>query len=150
MWTLKFDNAVPHGGWRYTVPETGVTLRASSLDGLELAVLEHCVANRIPVKPHRKQTITNAVCEQSPGFCNHQDPTIRSMAKSFAHAMLDWARSGFKVVDKEQFEARLKLCDDCDYWRGWSAGFGYGRCRKCGCSGLKLFLPTQVCPAGKW
>jgi hypothetical protein len=52
-------------------------------------------------------------------------------------------------------DATLATRDACillDGRPGWdhSAYGGIGRCRKCGCTALKLRLATAKCPLGKW
>lgn len=40
--------------------------------------------------------------------------------------------------------ARLKVCQGCEHWTGT-------KCRKCGCfTALKVRLPSEACPIGKW
>jgi len=52
-------------------------------------------------------------------------------------------------VNKQQYQQRLKICDDCHYRSN------EGICSACGC-GLKgevfgkAILSTEICPLGKW
>lgn len=72
------------------------------------------------------------------------------LAKSLGSALINWAKAGFRVVSDETFNQRHAICTGCDYWMGDGASIGLCKCGKCGCSGLKLFLPTEKCPIRKW
>ena len=48
-------------------------------------------------------------------------------------------------VAPEVYSERLEICRACEHYE-----LATGRCRKCGCSGLKLELATEKCPIGKW
>lgn len=76
-------------------------------------------------------------------------PSISKMAKNFASAMTDFAKSGFLQVTEEQHKARMAICNDCEFWQQ-GARFGLGKCLKCGCTGAKQWLATSVCPINKW
>jgi hypothetical protein len=47
------------------------------------------------------------------------------------------------VAPSDVIAARVAVCDECPEWVG-------GRCRVCGCGGLKRHLTTERCPLGKW
>ena len=113
-------------------------------------VEEYNANNGFPPITDLKQKIIEYICSKDPSFCNNTEPpSFAERAKSFAFAAKEWVESGFKHVTHEQFEERKSICAQCPYWRGDSA-FGYGSCGKCGCSGLKLYLPSQKCPDGRW
>jgi hypothetical protein len=76
-------------------------------------------------------------------------PTIGAMAKSLSSSMVNWAKAGFSKVPQHVRDSRLSTCRACEYWRGQNFG-GLGQCLKCGCSGGKLWLPTEKCPLLKW
>jgi hypothetical protein len=149
MWIVKHEHKTPPGGWRYIVEETGTNLRGTSLDSLVGLVKSHCIANGLPFTPHSKQVITNSICNANPDFCLDANPSAFTLAARFGAAMMSWAASGFKVCSQDEYQDRHDTCEACEYWNGSSA-FGYGRCKKCGCTGLKLFLRTEKCPANKW
>ena len=62
-----------------------------------------------------------------------------------------WAAKGaVKAVkamtypETEQSKARLEVCGGCDQWTGKS-------CKMCGCyTALKVKIPEEKCPLGKW
>ena len=48
------------------------------------------------------------------------------------------------TADSPMSERRLAICKGCDQWTG-------SRCKQCGCfTGLKVRLPAERCPMGKW
>ena len=147
----KDINAGPHGLWSFTHPVTGQKFSgAYSIARLTAMIDDYTTANGLDQIVGLTQLIIDQNCERDPDFCySTEPPTFAQRARSFAQAATDWVSSGFKHVTHEQFEARKEICLKCPYWNG-EAAFGYGGCRKCGCSGLKLFLPTQKCPDGRW
>lgn len=64
---------------------------------------------------------------------------------------LKWAAEGVVKATKalalpetEESKARLAICESCDQWTGRS-------CKICGCFvKLKVKIPEEKCPAGKW
>ena len=58
--------------------------------------------------------------------------------------LADFVADGLKTVSKQEYEARLKICDACDQRRG-------NRCLVCGCRlSLKARGRAFQCPLGKW
>jgi hypothetical protein len=76
-------------------------------------------------------------------------PTISELTKNFSGAIFRWARAGLPTVSEEQYRQRLSVCEGCEHWDE-RAAFGLGRCKKCGCTGLKHWLETEHCPVSKW
>jgi hypothetical protein len=72
-------------------------------------------------------------------------PSTAELAANFAGAMSTWAQAGFKVVEREVYEKRNAICSACEYWLP-HGHLGLGKCRKCGCSRVKLWLATSKCP----
>lgn len=75
--------------------------------------------------------------------------TFIESAASVAGAAARWAGGGFRAADAEVFAERERVCRECDFWNP-SAFFGTGACKICGCSKLKLKMPAEKCPTGKW
>lgn len=66
--------------------------------------------------------------------------------KNFSDAMIVWAHDDkLKVVSDEVLASRKSICNGCDKWDkdGYA---GLGMCKVCGCSGMKLYLPSSQCP----
>lgn len=93
------------------------------------------------------------VCERYPQECETLPIPLIENAKHFIKAMKDWNRGGRLRVSEETFNQRKSTCLACPNWRGLhSAEVGF--CSLCKCSAgklsLKLWIPTEKCPAGKW
>jgi hypothetical protein len=63
---------------------------------------------------------------------------------------MHYAKGAVKAVkamtypETEQSKARLEVCGGCDQWNGKS-------CKMCGCyTALKVKIPEEKCPLGKW
>lgn len=71
-------------------------------------------------------------------------PPVKQQAWNLAVSLKDFVSDGFKLVDKEDYEARLQICDDCEFRKG-------NRCSKCGCN-LKVKAKGRAfkCPEDKW
>lgn len=71
-------------------------------------------------------------------------PTITTMIASAAHAAVTFVASGGATVSDEVLAARLATCSTCSHYDG-------NRCDLCGCyTAIKLRLPGEACPVGKW
>jgi len=66
-------------------------------------------------------------------------------------SIMDMVKAGPKILsamlkpsDSPMALKRLEVCKGCEHWTG-------SKCRKCGCfTGLKVRLPEEACPIGKW
>jgi len=76
-------------------------------------------------------------------------PNLLELADNFAGATSIWAKAGFPIADRDEYERRHEICKGCEMWSP-NAFQGVGRCGACGCSGFKLWLETSHCPIGKW
>lgn len=77
-------------------------------------------------------------------------PSISQMAKSLTSSVTGWAKAGFATASAEDLDARLAICNGCEFWE--ESGFaGTGKCKQCGCSTqAKLRMATSKCPIDKW
>lgn len=77
---------------------------------------------------------------------------ISDQAANFISSMAKWAKDDkFTKISDELFNARKSICEACEHWD--KDGFaGYGKCKKCGCSVAKLYIPSSICPENppKW
>ena len=151
MVTPRNISQTPPGMWRYVHPTTGRLFSgAYSIARIMAMVDEYNRSNGLPAIVGLHQKIIEYICEQEPEYCiSDKPPTPMQKARNFAQAAAQWVSSGFKHVTQVQFESRKAICESCPYWVN-EMTFGYGGCKACGCSGLKLFLPSQRCPKGKW
>ena len=101
-------------------------------------------AQRIAERQKENQAQLDSL--QQPEENQLKTPTLAEMTQSFAKSMSGWAKAGFALASDEEKDKRLGICKSCDYWKEGK----YGRCLKCGCSGLKLWLKHEKCPIGKW
>ena len=75
-----------------------------------------------------------------------KEPTLIDKAKSFGTAAANWAaKDGFQKVSEEQFQERKKICLSCPNW-DQAAYASMGKCKLCGCSAMKLYMPHSQCP----
>jgi hypothetical protein len=66
-------------------------------------------------------------------------------------SIMDMVKAGPKILsamlkpsDSPMALKRLEVCRGCEHWTG-------SKCRKCGCfTSLKVRLPGEACPIGKW
>lgn len=69
-------------------------------------------------------------------------PTPRTVSWAVQGAMK--AAKAVTLPETEESKARLAICQSCDQWTGTS-------CKLCGCFvKLKVRIPEEKCPAGKW
>jgi hypothetical protein len=72
-------------------------------------------------------------------------PTVATMAKGVASALVDWASHGFSFVADTERDRRFGICQECEFLATGN------RCVKCGCfMEFKSRLTGMKCPAGKW
>jgi hypothetical protein len=154
MVTIQHRNNVPPGGgWIYIQPESGMAFKHPDLMHVKRMVKAHRIANNYPVGVNFDQEIEESICNSRPELCFDNTPladlTFFERVAKFASASIQWAASGFKVVNSHQYNQRLATCQQCEKWHGEKA-FGLGQCGSCGCSGVKLFMVTEKCPLNKW
>ena len=80
---------------------------------------------------------------------NGVEASIPQQAKNFVKSMGSWAKSGFKLASKEEYDNRMIICRKCEFWTE-IPGPIIGRCKKCGCTGAKQKLATSRCPINLW
>lgn len=62
----------------------------------------------------------------------------------FFKAMKEWVKQGLPVVDKNEQQRRLDICERCPFFTGTT-------CKLCGCfTKFKTKLLTEKCPDGRW
>lgn len=77
---------------------------------------------------------------------DNKEPNLIDKAKNLGSAITDWAtKDGFKKVTEEQFKIRKNICSNCPHWDN-TAFSNVGRCKLCGCSVMKLYIPSSKCP----
>lgn len=77
---------------------------------------------------------------------NNKEPSLIDKAKSLGEAAVNWAtQDGFSKVSDDQFQERKKICLACPNW-DQDAFANAGKCKLCGCSVIKLYMPHSKCP----
>ena len=66
-------------------------------------------------------------------------PPDKTQAVNLWRSIKEFVASGGKLAPKSVRAARQATCNVCPFWSG-------SRCRRCGCSGLKLYAAVAVCP----
>jgi len=158
---IKTGTVPPGGVWRYKDDETGEVITHPYLDQVKMRAHKHRITNVLPIGTNWEEQLEDNICRNtSTATCVDIETGVRralALGKRFSTAMLNWARSGFKLVDDETLAARRIACEGdetherCSAWQSTTRGFGFGRCGKCGCVGsLKTALATEKCPLGRW
>lgn len=76
----------------------------------------------------------------------NKEPSLVDKAKNLTTAAVNWAKKdGFSRVPDEIFQARKSICLACPNW-DMEAFNNTGRCKICGCSVAKLYIPSAKCP----
>jgi hypothetical protein len=72
-----------------------------------------------------------------------EDVTVIGTVKHYAEGAVK-AVKAMTLPETEESKARLAVCHGCDKWTGTS-------CKVCGCFvNLKVKIPEEKCPEGKW
>lgn len=123
MRAVQRDIERPPEGWRYTVPQTGVTLKGDFFEVVWTQLQRHCAANNLP-EPDRIE-VEDAACRETnpPGSrCGERKPRpnetgpiqhlmlahVERFLKTVWQAILDR-----KFVSRELALKRVAICEGC-------------------------------------
>lgn len=143
---------VPPGGQhRYVCPESGRVIEHPYYHQLLVNATQHRRVNNYPVGLEWEIEFEENVCRNAKeGVCKDEPtPGALALMTQFARAAFQWARNGARLVDEATFNQRRTICFACTMWDG-EKYFGVGGCKACGCTGIKLHLPTEKCPRDYW
>lgn len=74
-----------------------------------------------------------------------KSPTLVKMLKNFTRDLKKFVQAGAPVVDRFQYEDRIKTCLSCEHLQRNK------RCGLCGCVvEVKATWQTAECPDGRW
>jgi hypothetical protein len=75
-----------------------------------------------------------------------KEPDLLNKVKNLSTSVANWAvQDKFAKVTDEQFSRRKEICVACPYWK--PEGYNnLGACGRCGCSVMKLYIPSANCP----
>lgn len=153
MLVISKPNKVPHGGyWRYHDEDSGADFAHPVIQVLQDQIYKHKIANGRTFD--LTEFVQNVCRTTGQRICHDADDkeygTLQQIA-AFTHAMADWIKSGLAMASKDILAMRIEKCNACEHWGGSKGGSLFsGRCKLCGCRGVKLALATSHCPAGKW
>ena len=76
---------------------------------------------------------------------------FKDLPTNLAHSLMSWTKTGRPVVTSEQWNARLTICRECQFWSE-NKTTNHAKCMKCGCGSGKLLLTQSKCPLNppKW
>lgn len=112
------DTTMPPGGWKLTVPETGVTVTAPYANALHKRVNAHRQANGLPtIDPAEFE---DAACTESghgAPWCSGvtgpvKAPTTMDAIRRFLRTMVVLAKRR-EFVSKEEHARRMEICAGC-------------------------------------
>jgi hypothetical protein len=139
-------NTVPPGGWFWVCPDTGRRIEGPSLGVLKARIEDFWVANKIKMRPGLPQEIVDQLCARAPEVCGSTEPpTFADRVRSFSRAVTGFSQGGVGVAAPEVIAEREAACHACELYRG-DRGLGFVSCGKCGCTSIKLWIPSEVCP----
>jgi len=151
MKKVRDNSAVPRGGTFTYVHENNYTQQHPYFDQLKHMVVEYKNANNLPVGLQFDDEFEENLCAHAADSTCEDfiPPTLLEKMSHLAQALYKSAKSGFATVPAEEFESRRAVCGSCNFFGGTN-GLLKIACKKCGCSGIKLAVNTETCPAGKW
>jgi hypothetical protein len=120
---VQRDIDSPPGGWRYTVPETGVTIKAPFFNTLKPRVIAHLKANHVVVDDERLLLLEDGACRETrpPGsWCAKRPakPVEGGMLPLLIHVerflKTVWgAIRARQFVSREEANRRIAICLQC-------------------------------------
>lgn len=119
MLRLKDRSLVPPGGFRYTQPESGRLITASSLPNLFVAVKEHRAANHYPIGPTFETEVEDGVCRAVPDSCTEVPASKTAKVMGLADVLRLTALLGESLirgrnpVEQSEAERRASICVGC-------------------------------------
>lgn len=163
MMRPKSRGVVPPGGeCVYIDPDTKHRIAHPYYNKVKSDAHAHRVAMNLTIPSDWDWWFDQEYCKSTPQACyelpdkpSEFEQSKLRMAKDFALAMIRWAKAGFRFVPYETFKYRYEKCTGtstqprCQFFTTFPV-FGLTRCGKCGCSSVKLYLPSEKCPVKKW
>jgi len=151
MKKVKDNSAVPRGGTFIYKHDNGYEQRHPYFDQLKKMVVDYKHANNLPIGLQFDEQFEEELCRNAAASTCEEflPPSLLEKMSTLAQALYKSARTGFKTVTAEEFDARLSICGACNFFSG-KTGIMAVACAKCGCSAKKLQLASESCPIGKW
>jgi hypothetical protein len=83
---------------------------------------------------------------------HQEEPNLIDKAKNLTTSVYNWAtQDKFLKTPQEELEKRKSICLACPHWDA-AAFNNLGKCKLCGCSAGKWYIPSAKCPDNppKW
>jgi hypothetical protein len=118
---LKELSLAPPGGFRYTQPESGLTMTGLTLDALLKKVAQHRSNMGYPTPRRLSEEIEEAICrslspEDQTALCNNGIRARKSVSwtsvRDFLVSAGSWLKSG-EIVPVDEAERRAAICVGC-------------------------------------
>lgn len=132
---LKKLTTSPPGGWRYTQPQSGLTMSSITFFDLLKKVGQHRTNMGYPTETTLVEEIEDDICnslshEEQLRWCKtgvRGSKSIHwSMVSRFLIDLIGWLKTGFEPVAQEEAERRAEICRTCPLNIGMH---GCGSCR---------------------
>jgi len=153
MMRPKNPDTPPRGlQWNWVCEESGYKISHIHRDECRKMAREYCIRNNYPIGSNWEVQFDDNICRNTYDGVNCIDsepPTLAQRLVKFSQAMAQWGKAGFPLATPEVVEQRKSTCEVCYYYSGSSSLLKIG-CKKCGCSGVALYLETQKCPDNRW
>lgn len=129
--------------------EDGVTPDPQT--GVAVPVIRMAAPGVVYERGEPDHAAANRQFQQAADAAVEQQKREQSEAEKNGATIMDMVRAAPKVfsamlkpADSPMALKRLEVCKGCEHWTG-------SKCRKCGCfTSLKVRLPNEACPIGKW
>jgi len=149
MKKVRDNAAVPRGGaWIWKHAETGHVLSHPYYNQIKQDVKKFLQANNYPIGSNFEDDFEQNICANAdPAMCMEWvPPSIFEKMSTLSQTLLITAQQiRDPLVSAEVVEERQRICESCNFYGGSRAPLKIA-CRKCGCTGLALYLAAKHCP----
>lgn len=118
MGRIKNPGCPPQGGWLYTVPETGHTVRGGDPRALVSNVVRHYRGNGLPVPEGIAAKVETALCASGHVKCEEEAVggwvSVKRGTRALVSALASFAKTGESpIVEQSLAEKRAEICSRC-------------------------------------
>lgn len=107
-------------------------------------IIKNLIIDNIQLNKQEKIQMFGEIVKESFNKIQFNVPQIKeNIVKHYAEGAVK-AVKAMTLPETDESKARLAVCHGCDKWTGTS-------CKVCGCFvNLKVKIPEEKCPEGKW
>lgn len=107
-------------------------------------IIKDLIINNVQLNKQEKIRMFSEVVKETSIKMEFNGPQIKeNIVKHYTEGAVK-AVKAMTLPETEASKARLEVCKGCDKWTGTS-------CKVCGCYvNLKVKIPEEKCPEGKW